>query len=95
MATTRKLNEEEWENFVRYNIQEKQIRQKKEKEEKRRRIMLKKLVPIPIALGMIAGVYYLVRFGWIEFEKMFISWLVGITLVAAIVTWIVEFERKV
>lgn len=80
----RKLTKSEWEWEVKRAMavragQKKQLRKAKfayfEK-------YLGKLMPLPIIIGLLAVFLIVYIYGWREFFKLFLSWIVSLTLVA-------------
>ena len=80
--------EKDWEHVLKEAIENKSIQLiKKEKRSYERYLsMLRKLVAIHIILGIAAAIILYLNFGWEELIKTFLSWVIGITLVATIVT---------
>ena len=53
----------------------------------------KSIISIPIIIGVIAAIVMYYRFGWIELEKTLLSWTIGLTLLATIVTLLERYTK--
>lgn len=73
--------------------------QRKKYFEKQRKIHsikhnLKKALSIPIIIGILAAVVMYYRFGWVELEKQLLSWTMGGTILATIVTLLQRLDER-
>jgi polyferredoxin len=79
-----------WEEQVRYAMHHKDtiqaMREKKEKTEHKKR--LRRLIPIPLIVGVIAAMTMYHLFGWEKLVESFLSWIIGLTLIAALITYL-------
>ena len=79
-----------WEQQVRYAMHHrdtiKAMRERKEKIEKKRNI--RKLVPIPILVGVLASLLMYYFYGGDVLFKSFLSWVIGLTLIATIIAYL-------
>jgi pheromone shutdown protein TraB len=79
-----------WEQQVRYALNHretiKSMRERKEKLEKKRN--LRKLVPIPILVGVLAALLMYYMYGGDVLFKAFLSWIIGLTLIATIIAYL-------
>ena len=57
--------------------------------------VLLSLVPIQMLIGVLAAIYFYLRFGWQDLEKVLLSWIIGLTLAATIVTFMINKYKKV
>jgi hypothetical protein len=57
--------------------------------------VLLKLVPIQVLIGIVAAFYFYMRFGWSDLEKTLLTWIIGLTLSATIVTVMINKYKKV
>ena len=62
------------------------MREKKVKLEKKKN--LRKLVPIPILVWVIAALLMYYTYGGDELLKSFLSWIIGLTLIATIIAYL-------
>ena len=53
----------------------------------------KSILSIPIAIGIIAAIVMYYQFGWIELQKILLSWTIGLTLLATIVTLLERYTK--
>lgn len=53
-------------------------------EQNRRMRDLRKYIPIPIVLGLLASILYVLLWGWETFLQDFLSWVIGITIVTTV-----------
>jgi|TARA_B100002003_G_scaffold152641_1_gene141455 amino acid transporter len=79
-----------WEDQVKYAMHHKDtiqaIRERKQKLDKKKH--LKRLVPIPILVGVLAALVMYNLYGGEAVLKAFLSWVIGLTLIAAIITYL-------
>ena len=54
---------------------------------------LKKLISIPLMIGLVASILMYYTFGLLELEKTLLSWTIGITSVTAIIAFIESVFR--
>lgn len=83
---TRKVSKEEWDFEVK-----RVIRTRKANRQKMQRTkyllyekILGKYMPVPYLLGVAAAVLLIVIYGWTEFFKFFLSWVVSVTIIATL-----------
>ena len=72
-----------------------------EKEARERRLLyryvatLKKLITVELLIGIIAAFSMYMQYGWKELERTLLSWIIGITLAATIVTFMIERYKRI
>lgn len=81
--TVRKLTQEEWKYHVESAIRRNALQ--KEREVRNLSIRLKRLIPVPILIGIIASIFLLKIGGWRIFLEQLLSWVIGITLVTTLI----------
>ncbi len=57
--------------------------------------LLKKLVTVELLIGVVAAFSLYMEFGWKELERTLLSWIIGITLVATIITFMISRYNKI
>ena len=57
--------------------------------------MLRKLVTIELLVGITAAFSMYMQFGWEELEKTLLSWIIGLTIAATLVTFMIERYKKI
>lgn len=55
----------------------------------------KKFLTVELLVGIIAAFSMYMQFGWLELERTLLSWIIGITLVATLMTVMVNRYRKI
>tara|TARA_B100002003_G_C14054587_1_gene507814 strand:+ start:834 stop:1118 length:285 start_codon:yes stop_codon:yes gene_type:complete len=79
-----------WEEQVKYALHHqatiKGMQERKEKVEKKKN--LRRLVPIPILVGALAALLMYYIYGGDALLKSFLSWVIGLTLIAAIIAYL-------
>tara|TARA_Y100000310_G_C20338152_1_gene648502 strand:- start:140 stop:424 length:285 start_codon:yes stop_codon:yes gene_type:complete len=79
-----------WEEQVRYALHHqatiKGMQERREKLEKKKNI--RKLVPIPILVGVLAAVLMYYIYGGDALLRSFLSWVIGLTLIATIIAYL-------
>ena len=79
-----------WEDQVKYAMHHKDtiqaMRERKQKLEKKK--SLRKLVPIPIIVGCAAALIMYQLYGADVLLRSFLSWVIGLTLIAAVITYL-------
>ena len=79
-----------WEEEVKYAMHHKDtiqaMRERKEKLEKKKN--LRKLVPIPILVGVLAALIMYGVFGSRVLLENFLSWIIGLTIIATIIAYL-------
>jgi type IV secretory pathway VirB2 component (pilin) len=56
---------------------------------------LKGLVTVELLVGIIAAFSMFILFGWDELERTLLSWIIGITLVMTILTYMANRYKKI
>ncbi len=81
---TRKLNQQQWEFEIKRAMRVKDAQQRRMRKAKFAYFerYLSKFMPLPIILGLLALFLLIHLYGWREFFKFFLSWIVSLTLVA-------------
>ncbi|MBR9702428.1 hypothetical protein GOV10_00185 [Candidatus Woesearchaeota archaeon] len=82
--SVRKLSKNEWSFEVRRALKFREQQKKQIKKSKYAYIdkVLGKWMPLPYLLGLVAAFSLFFFFGWKEFLKFFLGWIVSLTLVA-------------
>ena len=79
-----------WEEQVRYALHHREtikaMRERKEKLQKKKN--LRKIVPIPILVGVLAALLMYYMYGGDALFKSFLSWVIGLTLIATIIAYL-------
>ena len=57
--------------------------------------VLTRLIPVQVLIGIAAAFYFYLRFGWSALEKTLLTWIIGLTLAATIVTFMIGKYKKV
>ena len=55
----------------------------------------KKFLTVELLVGIIAAFSMYMQFGWLELERTLLSWIIGITLVATLLTVMVNRYRRI
>ena len=79
-----------WEEQVKYAVHHKDtiqaMRERKQKLEKKKH--LKRIIPIPIIVGSLAALVMYNLYGGEAVLKAFLTWIIGLTLIATIITYL-------
>ena len=79
-----------WSEIVRYALNHqdtvKEMREKRQKQEYKKR--LRKLIPIPIIVGLIAALVMYMLYGGHELFKSLLTWIIGLTFIATIIAYL-------
>ena len=79
-----------WEEEVKYAMHHKDtiqaMRERKDKLEKRKN--LRRLVPIPIIVGVLAALIMYGVFGSRVLLENFLSWIIGLTIIATVIAYL-------
>lgn len=86
MAT---LSQKEWAMQIEQGMRRHDMKQQREQE--RRFDHLRHYLPIPIVIGIIACFLFIWLYGWRSFLEVFLSWVIGITIVTTVIAL---FGRK-
>lgn len=57
--------------------------------------MLRKLMTIELLVGVTAAFSMYMQFGWEELEKTLLSWIIGLTIAATLVTFMIGRYKKI
>ncbi len=80
----------EWEKKVRYALTHKdeisKRRENREKQDFYKR--MRRLVPIPIMIGILAAIMMHKYFGWQSLLETLLGWVIGLTIVATIIAYL-------
>jgi hypothetical protein len=81
---SRKVTKEEWEFEVNRAMKVRKVQAAKMKQAKYAYFnnIIKKIMPFPYIIGGAAVITLYVLYGWKEFLKFFLSWVVSMTLIA-------------
>ena len=94
---TRKLTPQQWEFEIKRALRVRESQQRKMRKAKFAFFekVLGKTLPLSMAIGLTAAVLLIVLYGWREFFKFFLGWIVSLTLVAtgAYYLW-KHYEKK-
>ncbi|MCD6575684.1 MAG: hypothetical protein J7K73_00825 [Nanoarchaeota archaeon] len=55
----------------------------------------KSIISIPIVIGVIAAMIMYKEFGWQKLEEVLLSWTIGLTIIATIVTLLERYTKLI
>ena len=85
-----------WEDLLRRADARVEAKEIKEKRDFRRYTeALLRTVPIQALIGITAAFYFYLRFGWSDLERVLLTWVIGITLAATLVTFMINKYKKI
>lgn len=81
---TRKLTKEQWAYEINRSKYVRDVQRSKMRKAKYQYFegIMSRLMPLPVILGVIAMILLFALYGWREFLKFLLSWIVSLTLVA-------------
>ena len=81
----RKISKEQWEYEIKRALRVRESQRQKIKKKKYKYFdkVIKKYMPLPFIIGGICIILLIAIYGWKEFFKFLLAWIVSLTLVAA------------
>ena len=87
MAT--KLSGKEWAEVIERGLKRHEFDIARQRER-----LLWHYLPIPIAIGILACIIYILYWGWESWFQTFLSWIIGVTIVTAVVATFTRQRRR-
>ncbi len=87
---SKKMNKEEWAREIEKARRKSEVEKGKEKAE-----YIHKFIPVTLIIGVVASILMILLFGWRDFLRTALSWVIGVTIVTTIVaTFAEKFQEK-
>ena len=92
----KKVPMNEWENYVKGAMAQKEMEEKFEKRKKVEEYLkdLKKFISIPIIIGSVAVVLYAYVYGTHDLFKLILGWFIGTMFITSIVPYVIGYMQK-
>ena len=92
----KKVPMNEWENYVRNAMAQKEMEEKFEKKKKIDEYIksLRTLISIPIIIGSIAVMIYAYVYGSRDLLKLVLGWFIGTMFITSIVPYVIGYMQK-
>ena len=90
------VDRKKWEELIRESEQRIRAREMQERRLFRRYVTaLRQLITVELLIGLIAVFSMYMQFGWRELERTLLSWTIGITVAATLVTFMINKYKKI
>jgi len=90
------MDKDKWEELVNQTEQRMHAREKhKNKLFEKYVTVLRRLITVELLIGIIAAFSMYMQFGWVELERTLLSWIIGITMVSTIITFMIDRYKKI